>query len=142
VDEPTSDLIEIERDECFELLGRCTVGRVAINVDDLGPLVVPVNFVLDGGVLVFRTDVGTKLQLLAHGPISFEIDVFDHARRTGWSVLVRGVACEADAWEVMHLTLEPWAGGDKSHWVRLVPGVVTGRRLVVDGQALDERGYR
>jgi nitroimidazol reductase NimA-like FMN-containing flavoprotein (pyridoxamine 5'-phosphate oxidase superfamily) len=133
---------EIAVEECFELLSRCTVGRVAVNVERMGPLVVPVNFVLDGEVIVFRTEEGTKLRLLGQGPISFEVDSIDHAHHTGWSVLVRGVAYEADEWEVRHIELEPWVGGPKGHWVRLVPGSVTGRRVSSAGLPFDDRGYR
>jgi nitroimidazol reductase NimA-like FMN-containing flavoprotein (pyridoxamine 5'-phosphate oxidase superfamily) len=136
----TIDDIAVE--ECFELLRRCTVGRVAVNVEHMGPLVVPVNFALDGEVIVFRTEDGTKLRLLDQGPISFEVDSFDHVHHTGWSVLVRGVAYEADQWEVRDVELEPWVGGAKAHWVRLVPGAVTGRRVSAAGLPFDDRGYR
>jgi hypothetical protein len=135
-------LQDIDVDECFDLLERCTVGRVAVNVDHLGPLVVPVNFVLDGEVIVFRTDPGTKLRLLSEGPVSFEIDSIDHLHEVGWSVLVRGVASEAEEWEIRHLDVRPWAGGEKAHWIRLVPGVVTGRRIRFEELPPDDRGYR
>jgi nitroimidazol reductase NimA-like FMN-containing flavoprotein (pyridoxamine 5'-phosphate oxidase superfamily) len=134
-------LEEIDVATCYELLGRCTVGRVAVNVPGLGPLVVPVNFVLDGDAVVFRTDAGTKLRLLRDGPISFQVDSIDHSWHTGWSVLVRGVAYEADGWEVQHLRLDPWAGGGKQHWVRLLPALVTGRRIARAEVAVDARGY-
>ena len=139
-DEPELHNIDVE--ECFDLLSRCTVGRVAVNVDNLGPLVVPVNFVLDGEVVVFRTDAGTKLTLLAKGPVSFQVDGIDHMHQVGWRVLVRGVGYEADDWEVKHLDLRPWAGGKRQHWVRLVPGVVTGRRITFAELPADDRGYR
>jgi nitroimidazol reductase NimA-like FMN-containing flavoprotein (pyridoxamine 5'-phosphate oxidase superfamily) len=139
-DEP--ELHEIDVEECFELLSHCTVGRIAVNVDHLGPLVVPVNFVLDGDVVVFRTDEGTKLRLLEKGAVSFEVDSIDHLHQVGWSVLVRGVGYEADDWEVKHLDLRPWAGGAKAHWVRLIPGVVTGRRITFNELPFDDRGYR
>jgi nitroimidazol reductase NimA-like FMN-containing flavoprotein (pyridoxamine 5'-phosphate oxidase superfamily) len=135
-------LDEIAVEECFELLSRCTVGRVAVNVERIGPLVVPVNFVLDGEVIVFRTEEGTKLRLLGQGPISFEVDSIDHAHHTGWSVLVRGVAYEALPWEVRDLELTTWTGGRKDHWIRIVPGLVTGRRIVLSTLPIDSRGYR
>ena len=139
-DQPELQVMETE--ECFELLSRCTVGRVAANIDNLGPLVVPVNFVLDGEVVVFRTDEGTKLRMIAKGPISFQIDGIDHLHQVGWSVLVRGVGYEADDWEIKHLDLQPWVGGEKHHWVRLIPGAVTGRRIAFDELPFDDRGYR
>jgi nitroimidazol reductase NimA-like FMN-containing flavoprotein (pyridoxamine 5'-phosphate oxidase superfamily) len=141
-DRMTGRLTELDPEACRDLLGRCTVGRIAVNQVALGPLVVPVNYVLDRDVIVFRTDEGTKQRALADGPVSFQIDGFDHAHGTGWSVLVRGVAYEADAWEVDRLELEPWAEGARHHWMRLVIGVLSGRRIELSTDDLDERGYR
>lgn len=64
-------------------------------VDDLGPLVVPVDYLLDEGTVVLRTDEGTKLDAALRGEtVAFEIDVVDDTKGTGWSVLVRGRAVE------------------------------------------------
>jgi nitroimidazol reductase NimA-like FMN-containing flavoprotein (pyridoxamine 5'-phosphate oxidase superfamily) len=135
-------LTDIASDDCLELLRRCTVGRVAVNQHHIGPLVVPVNYVLDREVIVFRTDEGTKLLLLEEGPVSFQVDGFDHAHATGWSVLARGIAYEADQWEVSHLELTPWADGERTHWVRIVIGVLSGRRIELATLEVDQRGYR
>ena len=124
----TATLIALDRAECLELLRAQPVGRIAV-VDGDSPLVVPVNYTLDGDCVVFRSDAGTKLAALAHHKVSFEVDFIDWYHRTGWSVLVRGTASEATHWEVDHLLLEPWAEGDKRHWVRIPIGEVTGRRL-------------
>ena len=67
----------------------------------------------------------------SHG--CFEIDCFDRANRSGWSVVVAGrleevTPYEAKTWErIQELPVEPWAGGDKEHWVRLIPSRITGR---------------
>jgi hypothetical protein len=45
---------ELTKSECFELLARERLGRVAV-VDDRGPVVFPVNFVFDRHMVVFRT---------------------------------------------------------------------------------------
>jgi nitroimidazol reductase NimA-like FMN-containing flavoprotein (pyridoxamine 5'-phosphate oxidase superfamily) len=137
-------LSEISRDECFELLAGHPVGRVAMAVEGDGPLVVPVNFILDGEAIVFRSDPGMKVRLLRQGPaVSFQVDQVDWYHHTGWSVLARGVAYEATHWEVEHLALEPWAEGDKGHWVRIVVRDVTGRRLERGELSWpgDDRGY-
>ena len=34
---------------------------------------------------------------------------------------------------VRRLDVDPWAGGDKAHWMRLVPDRVTGRRIAQPG---------
>ena len=38
-----------------------------------------------------------SLRALRHGTVVFEIDGFDTTARTGWSVIVRGRASEAEA---------------------------------------------
>jgi nitroimidazol reductase NimA-like FMN-containing flavoprotein (pyridoxamine 5'-phosphate oxidase superfamily) len=126
------------------LLAKERLGRVAF-VDDLGPIVVPVNFVLDRHMVVFRTDEGTKLDAACRGSrVAFEIDGADEAARTGWSVLVRGEAIEvtdpAELARLRKLPLDPWAPGAKTHYVRVLPAVLTGRRLWAPGGTSNRAG--
>jgi uncharacterized protein len=128
---------ELSKSECFGLLARERVGRVAF-VDDLGPMVLPVNFVLDRHMVVVRTDGGTKLDAAVRGSrVAFEIDGTDEAARTGWSVVVRGEAVEvtdpAELARLRRLPLNPWAPGAKAHYVRILPAVLTGRRISAPG---------
>src|SRR5437879_11578415 len=95
-------LAELSRDECLQLLATQPVGRLAIGIPDAAPLVVPVNFVLDGEAIVFRSDQGTKLALLHRSPVAFQVDFVDWIHRTGWSVLARGTAYEATHFETEH----------------------------------------
>ncbi|MBN2623445.1 MAG: pyridoxamine 5'-phosphate oxidase family protein [Acidimicrobiales bacterium] len=128
----------IDPDECRRLLGGDVVGRLAI-VDGGTPVVFPVNYVLDGDAVVFRTAPGTKLAVGPRGAVAFEIDDIDRTTRTGWSVLVTGRLEEVTEFDgatlerVKQLPVEPWSGGDTPHWMRLVPSRVTGRRIVGDG---------
>lgn len=124
----------LDRDECLRLLAADEVGRLAVIVGS-APAIFPVNYRMDGGAIVFRTDPGTKLD---HGPRSracFEIDQFDRAHHRGWSVVVTGRLEEVTPYDarsdarVHQLPVDPWAGGEKSHWVRLVPERTTGRRV-------------
>jgi nitroimidazol reductase NimA-like FMN-containing flavoprotein (pyridoxamine 5'-phosphate oxidase superfamily) len=57
---------ELTKSECFELLAHEHLGRVAV-VDDQGPVVFPVKFVLDRHTVVFRTEEGTKLHAASRG---------------------------------------------------------------------------
>jgi hypothetical protein len=125
---------ELTSSECFELLAREQVGRVAVT-DDRGPVVFPVTFVLDRHMVVFRTDEGTKLSAATGGSrVAFEIDGIDAAARTGWSVVVRGEAVEVtDAGELARLRklpLAPWAPGAKGRYVRILPAKLAGRRIM------------
>ena len=125
-------LRELTRSECFELLAGARLGRVAV-VDDLGPVVFPVNFVLDRHTVVFRTEEGTKLHAASGGgKVCFEADGTDEAARTGWSVIVRGEITEVtDPAELARLRglLRPWAPGARDRYVRILPAVLTGRRI-------------
>ena len=124
----------LDRDECVRLLAADEIGRLAVNVGH-SPTILPINYRMDGEAVVFRTDWGTKLEMGRRAPVSFEIDSFDRDHRTGWSVVVSGRLEEVDEYDaetynrVHLLPVEPWAGGEKPHWVRIVPGRITGRRV-------------
>ena len=116
------------------MLAEHDLGRLAF-VDDLGPIVVPVNYVLDRHELVIRTDEGAKLRAASCGvKVAFEIDGTDAAGRGGWSVLVRGEAVTvtdpAELGRLRDLPLRPLAPGRKGHYIRVMPAVLTGRRIV------------
>jgi nitroimidazol reductase NimA-like FMN-containing flavoprotein (pyridoxamine 5'-phosphate oxidase superfamily) len=122
---------ELTKSECFGLLARQQLGRVAF-VDDRGPVVFPVNFVLDRQMVVFSTGGGTKLDAAIRGSrVAFEIDGADPAARTGWSVLIRGEAVQvtgpAELARLRKLPLDPWTPGAKAHYVRILPAALTGR---------------
>jgi uncharacterized protein len=135
---------ELTRSECFELLAKEHLGRVAV-VDDRGPVVFPVNFIFDRHMVVFRTDEGTKLDAACRGSrVAFEIDGTDTAAHSGWSVLIRGEAIEvtglAELARLRKLPLDPWAPGAKTHYVRILPTVLTGRRIWAPGGASHRGG--
>jgi uncharacterized protein len=129
---------ELTKSECFALLAGQRLGRLAFT-DERGPIVLPVNFVLDSFVVIIRTDEGTKLDIAGHGGrVAFEVDQVDAATGSAWSVLVRGEAVEVtDKPELDRLNtlpLRPWAPGPKSHFVRILPAVVTGRMIKMPGK--------
>lgn len=125
---------ELGREECMSLLSEGGIGRLA-GVLDGRPLVFPVNFVLDGETVVFRTNPGTKLAAAGFGPVAFEIDGVDSERRTGWSVVVQGVGREIThgldrrSEQLRRLEVQPWVPGERAHWVAILADTVTGRRL-------------
>lgn len=127
----------MDRAECLRLLGANRFGRLAVNIPGHPPMIRPVNYVLDerSESVVFRSDPGAKLHgLLASRKAAFEIDGLDPENRTGWSVLVRGVAEEitapAEQRRLERLPLDPWAPGEKPHWIRIRAWTVTGRRII------------
>jgi len=125
----------VAREECLRLLADEVVGRIGFVVAG-APEVLPVNYVLDGEAVVFRTAAGSKLDWATRAPVVFEVDHFDGATRSGWSVIVHGRADEVTTFDrvelrqrVASLPVDPWAPGEKSHVVRIVPSVITGRRV-------------
>jgi uncharacterized protein len=130
-------LQELTKAECFELLANEHLGRLAV-VDDRGPVVFPVNYVLDRHTVVFRTEDGTKLHAAIRGSRAcFELDGTDATAHTGWSVIVRGEVTEvtdrAELARLRELPLKALAPGARDRYVRMLPAVVTGRRIVAAG---------
>ena len=130
-----SELFEISREECLQLLASRRVGRIAF-VADGQPLVFPVNYGLDGDMVVFRSDEGTKLTHAPLTKVAFEVDDIDEANGEGWDVVVQGHADDiTDALDehsevLRDLPIHPFPPGLKWHWVRIVPTAITGRRIV------------
>lgn len=123
-------------DDCYRLLATQQIGRLGVNAEHY-PLIFPVNYALDQGVIVIRTNAGTKLAAADHANVTFEVDQIDERTRSGWSVLVRGLAEEVTSehrTELIERTkatgVEPWAPGDRGHWMRLIPQDISGRWIV------------
>jgi nitroimidazol reductase NimA-like FMN-containing flavoprotein (pyridoxamine 5'-phosphate oxidase superfamily) len=126
--------IEILSEEtAFALLRRGGVGRVVF-ADERGPVALPVNFRLLDGAIVFRTGTGSILTALSRTTsLGFEVDRLDDVLGEGWSVLVTGEAeVVSDATErerIDALHIHPWTGAERPTPVRLIPKLVTGRRI-------------
>src|SRR4051812_33418537 len=90
------ELRELTREECLELLASKNVGRVAYCSPD-GPEVFPLNYVLQGESVLFRTSPHTALgRHLRLDVAAFHVDEIDDYTETGWSVLVRGAVAVVD----------------------------------------------
>jgi uncharacterized protein len=126
--------LEILRfDECLRLLASVPVGRVGFFAD--GEIVVlPVNHVVDGHDVVFRTAYGSKLSAAGGQHLAaFEADHYNEQTRSGWSVLVSGraemVDAEADVQRLSRRGLHPWATAvQRPFWIRIRPTSVSGRQ--------------
>ncbi len=124
---------ELDEEECCELLGVQSVGRVAFAGAD-GPMILPINYVYDSGVIVFRTAPYNVMAVsLRNVPVAFEIDEIDDYLQAGWSVLVQGTASYVDEVQDALTDLsrrpEPWVEGTRPLYIRIVPRVITGRRV-------------
>jgi len=132
-------LEELDEAECLRLIASGGIGRIGFS-GRYGPTVMPVNYQLYDGSIVFRTaqDSATDEDLRtgianAEYKVAFEIDDFDTAARAGWSVLIQGsahhVESEAERASVAGAGVDPWPGGDRELFLRITPMRITGRRV-------------
>lgn len=125
----TSMLRTVDEAECYALLHSRTLGRIGVHL--AGELTIfPVYYAVMEGDIVFRTGPGTKLSAAILGTsVAFEVD----NGSPGWSVLIRGHAHEIREPDAqMHaqsLLGHDWPAGERHQYVRITPGLVTGRRL-------------
>jgi len=126
---------ELAIEECWTLLDRNTVGRLAVDIAGQ-PDIFPINYVVDQETIVFRSGAGTKLAgAVLNRHVAFEIDGYEPDERVAWSVVVKGTAREIESmserYRAEDLPLYPWVVSDKPDFVRIDPLLVTGRRFHV-----------
>jgi nitroimidazol reductase NimA-like FMN-containing flavoprotein (pyridoxamine 5'-phosphate oxidase superfamily) len=126
----TLDVLSV--DECLDLLKGRSLGRLAYVVGGK-PRILPLNYGIHQGSVVFRTSYGQLLDTIHQQAVMFEIDHSEPSTHTGWSVIVHGIAEEIWRPEeldvVRELPLRPWAPGDRDHYVRVLSSAITGRRI-------------
>jgi nitroimidazol reductase NimA-like FMN-containing flavoprotein (pyridoxamine 5'-phosphate oxidase superfamily) len=121
------------REECLRLMASAPVGRI-IYTRRAMPAVELVNFTMDGADIVVRTSASGKLAAAIRGAVvAFEADNYDPATRTGWSVTAVGQASEVtDPARIERLRTtgpHPWVPGDHPYFMRISPGMLSGRRV-------------
>jgi uncharacterized protein len=126
----------LSEDQARDLLATAEVGRIGVTIGAL-PAIFPVNYRLIDGSIVFRTAAGSKMSAAAEGAVvAFEVDGYQLADRSGWSVLAVGraevVQDLAMSVKVLEAQLEPWADGHRTTIVRIEPTFISGRRIVHD----------
>ncbi|OBH41792.1 pyridoxamine 5'-phosphate oxidase family protein [Mycobacterium mantenii] len=117
--------------ECWDLLAGLTLGRLVTYADGQ-PDIFPVNYVVQRRTVLFRTAEGTKLISAAiNNRVLFEVD--DHNVAEGWSVVIRGTArslrTPEELEEAERAQVLPWTTSEKTHYVRIIPETITGRRF-------------
>ena len=114
-----AELYQLDRPTCLALLTTQHVGRLII--DAAAPVVRVVNYTIFEETVMFRSDPGPQIDAIVDRPVVFEADMIDDRTRSGWSVVVRGIARDHSD----HLagigqagaTVDPWAPGPKSRWI-------------------------
>ena len=128
-DEPVRELTS---EECWEFLADQELGRLAFRLLD-ETHIVPVNFAVDDGTLLFRTDAGSKLFGVELGAqVAFEVDEIEG--ETARSVVVRGRARrleEPEEYRADQIPLHTWVDTPKYYVVEVTPEEVSGRRFAL-----------
>jgi len=134
---------ELAEAECLHLVAGQEVGRIAFT-GRFGLAVVPVNYRLHEGRIVFRTGQGSSMDEdlrtgLKHAEyqVAFEVDQFDPGTRQAWSVLIHGpahhVRSDQERATAAGSGVTPWVGGSKEQYIQIVPTRITGRRISQPG---------
>lgn len=130
----TGDDDALSEQECWELLGTASVGRLALSVRAL-PVILPVQYYLGArGLVLCLGHRGLPERALDETIIAFAADSIDPVTRSGWSVLVqgrsvvpRGFRIDTDcgwpaaAAQVVEIELGKISG----HWMHLCPFIAT-----------------
>ena len=140
---PPRKVEQLTRIEAMDLLASAPYGRVVFTLAAL-PAIRPVNHVLDDGEVVIRTrrlaGISTALAEHADGVdqqtdlvVAYEADLLDPVERTGWSVVVTGIARTiTDPHRLARIggRLQPWVDSAMDTAIAISPEIVTGVRLV------------
>ncbi|KAB7743640.1 pyridoxamine 5'-phosphate oxidase family protein [Nostocoides sp. F2B08] len=124
---------KIGREESWQLLRSTSFGRIGYRLRGR-TRITPVNYVVDGSRIVFRTAEGSKFfALKIEDDVALQTDHYDEDH--AWSVLVHGIAREitdepgtAD----VVARLRPWVPTRKDHVFAIDVDKVRGRRFVLD----------
>jgi uncharacterized protein len=134
---PSEPQIEVlAPDECWNYLRSSYIGRLAV-INGGTPEIFPVNFMVTGETVVFRTAPGTKLRSLLKGTlVAFEVDGMNPYATEVWSVVIKGRPESFDG-DQARLQEEggpdhdPWQSGLKEHLMQVRPADISGRRFAV-----------
>jgi nitroimidazol reductase NimA-like FMN-containing flavoprotein (pyridoxamine 5'-phosphate oxidase superfamily) len=139
---PTIGDPEVERlseADCWRLISPGGVGRLAYS-GRYGLAVLPVNYKLAEGSLVFRITLGSPtdedLRTGIQGAdyqVAIEIDEVGQDAREGWFVFIQGAAhhldSDDDGTSAALPRVQSSAGGTREHFLSITPTLITGRRL-------------
>lgn len=133
-----SRVLDLEEEDAMRLLASTGFGRVVFTKDAL-PAIRPVNHVVEHGMVIIRTRLnaqvtgvvrpGTRTDVV----VAYEADDIDPVTRTGWSVVVTGLARVVTDPAVVaryERLLDPWVNTVMDTVLAIEPSLVTGIRLV------------
>lgn len=128
-------VVELPGPECWKLLGSVVLGRVVFSHHAL-PAVRVVRHLVDENAIIVRSPRDDVITGHGETVVCYEADDMDADRRTGWSVVVTGVARpvrEPAAMARYGRLLAACAAGEAGQVIAIEPRLITGRRLVFSG---------
>lgn len=132
-----SPMTVLSENECWERLRATEFGRLAYHLAD-EVHIVPINYAVHDGQIVFRTAEGSKLLgVVMNADVAFEIDHArsdddDETREVAWSVIARGTATVLEgraALDADNLRLRPWVDSEKYNVVAISVDEISGREF-------------
>jgi len=131
----------------MRLLASVDYGRVVFTLNAL-PAIRPVNHLVDGGRIVIRTRLTSALSVDMRATedvvVAYEADSIDPATRTGWSVVVTGLAHTlTDPEQVLRYEqlLRPWVNHADTV-IAIAPKMITGSRITAIGGSDQDKPAR
>ncbi|MEV5834868.1 pyridoxamine 5'-phosphate oxidase family protein [Nocardia sp. NPDC052112] len=134
---PGHSIVELDRATALDLLATVPIGRVVFSHNAL-PAIRPVNHLVDAdGRIIVRTRLTAVLTSAVRGNsdvvVAYQADEIDPHRRTGWSVVVTGLARPVtDPVRIARYEplLHPWVHQVMDTVIEIEPSIVSGIRLV------------
>ncbi|MEU1998193.1 pyridoxamine 5'-phosphate oxidase family protein [Nocardia gamkensis] len=130
------DVVDLGRAEALRLLASAPLGRVVYTRNAL-PAIRPVNHLVDGGLIVIRTRLTSRLAGAVRGNspvvVTYAADDIDPIRHVGWSVSVTGLAhtvIDVERIARYEQLLRPWVEGVMDSVITIEPDIVSGIRLI------------
>jgi nitroimidazol reductase NimA-like FMN-containing flavoprotein (pyridoxamine 5'-phosphate oxidase superfamily) len=123
---------ELTVEEALKLLSSVPLGRVVFTHQAL-PAIRPVNHLVDEGQIIVRTHPGAAVLAAAvqGAVVAYQADSIDPVERTGWSVVVTGVARIVDERVASRYRelLQPWVDRPMDQVISISADLVTGFAL-------------
>lgn len=153
--EPTRDagggqgrtLRPLTREQAMRLLRSVSMGRIAFTYRAM-PAIRPVNHMVDeDGLIVIRSHEGAAIVTASDAGrgtvVCYEADQIETDTRTGWTVVVTGLARIVDdpaQAAAYRRELHPWVTGQMDYIIRIEPTIITAFELAPAAGVVTHRG--
>jgi Pyridoxamine 5'-phosphate oxidase len=133
----------MNRQQALRKLGSVPIGRIVFTRRAM-PVISPVVHLLDNDQIIIRSHEGSAIAAgQGQGAVVvYEADELDPITRTGWSVMVTGLArlvTDPGVAARYRQALRPWVAGPMNHVIGIDPQIITGFELTAEHEDGDPR---